>query len=378
MSDAETSAAIVTKLPLATGAKIHAGQVLVEISGRPVIALKGDLPVYRDLKPGTKGDDVTQLQKALTELGHSTASDPVGYFGVQTKAALSALYESVGYDPLPAQSDDATLLRGAEEEVTSAKRALEDARAVTDPKTSRLQHRRVQRAQQDLDKALTRLAEAKAKTGPILPVSEVVFLSRFPGRIDGVTSRLGEQASGGILTVSSGELEVRGYLQKYQKNLIRNGQKVEILSETSGEEAQGTVVSVADTMTQPQSTDDGESAVKAESGATDSAQGYLLTVKPNSALKAGLVGQDVRLTVQAATTKMKVLIVPVSAISAGADGQTSVTVITGGGERHRVLVITGTTGDGYVEVRPSAGGHLSPGEKVVVGVKSEAATAGTQ
>ncbi|MGA5197761.1 hypothetical protein [Streptomyces exfoliatus] len=373
-SDAEASAAVVTKLPLTVGAEVREGHVLAEVSGRPIVALAGGLPLYRDLKPGTKGDDVAQFQKALARVGHSTAGDSEGVFGAKTKAALVALYEGIGYDPRSAHPDEASLLEGAEEEVMSARRALEDVREAADPKTSGSHDRQVQRAQEDLTKALGRLSEVEAKTGPMLPVSEVVFLPQYPGRIDTVTSRLGAKVSGSILTVSSGELEIHGYLQHYQKGLVRPKQQVDILSEGTGQAVAGTVVSVADTMSRPQSTDTADPDAKAGDGGTPdtSAQGYQIVVKPTSRLKGGAVGQDVRLTVEAAAAKAKALIVPVSAISAGADGRTAVTVTTGHGEQRRVLVTTGSTGDGYVEVRPSPGERLSAGDRVVVGVRNEA------
>ncbi|MEU1480858.1 hypothetical protein [Streptomyces sp. NPDC005760] len=73
-----TTSAVVTKAPKAVGTEIKAGQVLVEISGHPVFALKGRVPVYRDLKPGSTGDDVAQLQSALGALGHGTGSGARG------------------------------------------------------------------------------------------------------------------------------------------------------------------------------------------------------------------------------------------------------------------------------------------------------------
>jgi hypothetical protein len=92
----------VTRIDVRSGDAVRPGRALLEVSGRPVIALRGTLPVYRNLKPGTEGDDVTQLQKALADTGHPVAGDPAGLFGPGTKSALTALYRSIGYDPLPA------------------------------------------------------------------------------------------------------------------------------------------------------------------------------------------------------------------------------------------------------------------------------------
>ena len=47
------------------------GDVLFDISGRPVFVIQGTLPTYRSLAPGTTGPDVLQLEQALQRLGHA-------------------------------------------------------------------------------------------------------------------------------------------------------------------------------------------------------------------------------------------------------------------------------------------------------------------
>lgn len=92
-------------------------------------------------------------------------------------------------------------------------------------------------------------------------------------------------------------------------------------------------------------------------------------MKPDRALPGRLAGQDVRLTVEAGSSGGKVLVVPVSALSAGADSRTRVTVLERSGDRRRVEVRPGTSGDGYTEVTPVGGAPLAEGDKVVVGVR---------
>jgi hypothetical protein len=41
------------------GDTVNAGEVIVEVAGRPLVALPGDEPAYRDLRPGDSGKDVT-------------------------------------------------------------------------------------------------------------------------------------------------------------------------------------------------------------------------------------------------------------------------------------------------------------------------------
>lgn len=396
------AAPVVTKVAVRQGDRVDAGRMLLEVSGRPVFALPGALPVYRDLKPGATGDDVKQLQKALSGLGHGSGSDRAGTFGAGTKAALSSFYRSIGYDPLPAVADRGEAVRSAEDAVTSGERALEDARSAatavgtaapaapgaappgpgakgsgTAKGSGPDAARAVNRAAQDLRKARERLAEARAAAGPMLPAGEVVFLESFPARADSVAVRPGSPVSGAALSLSAGALVVRGQLQDHQKGLVRPGQKVEILSEVSGLTAAAEVLSVADApqTAQPAAPNGGSGGGQGQdrqAPAPGGPAGYEMLVRPLAPLDTQLVGQDVRLTVEAAATDGDALVVPVSAVSAGADGRTTVTVVDATGVQRRVEVRPGTTGDGYVEVRPTGEGILTDGDSVVTGVDPRA------
>ncbi|WP_151482954.1 peptidoglycan-binding protein [Streptomyces albicerus] len=350
---------VVTKVMVRSGQTFRGGRVLVEVSGRPVFALRGKLPVYRDLKPGSHGDDVRQLQEALRDLGHATGADAAGTFGAGTKAAVGALYASIGYEPVTTGGgkDGGDPLEGARDEVKGAQRALDGlVRDKADADEIRY-------AREDLAEAESELADAEAVSGPMVPASEVVFLSGFPARVDSMTAKVGAAAGEKLATVSAGKLVVTGFLGAQEKDLIRPGQKVQVLSEVYGDELTGTVSAVANTPTVPEADGEG-AAAEAPAG-----QGYAVTVKPDRALPGRLAGQDVRLTVEAGSSGGKVLVVPVSALSAGADSRTRVTVLERSGDRRRVEVRPGTSGDGYTEVTPVGGARLAEGDKVVVGVR---------
>ncbi|HSL26514.1 MAG TPA: peptidoglycan-binding domain-containing protein, partial [Acidimicrobiia bacterium] len=64
----KTDAGIVARVPL-VGAELTEGDVAVTASGRPLFVLVGEQPVFRDMGPGIEGEDVRQLQEALTRLG---------------------------------------------------------------------------------------------------------------------------------------------------------------------------------------------------------------------------------------------------------------------------------------------------------------------
>ncbi|WP_327415731.1 peptidoglycan-binding domain-containing protein [Streptomyces sp. NBC_01233] len=405
-------AAVVTKLPLTQGSEAGAGRVLMEISGRPLFVLPGKTPVYRDLKPGATGDDVAQLQRALAAMGHGSGGDKAGQFGAGTKTALTAFYASIGYDPVPASTDGGQAVTAAQDSVSGAERALQDARAAakaggpgggstgstgstgaagasgtpsgkpvssgSDPQLA------VTRAQEDLDKARRRLSEAQAKAGPMLPAGEVVFLDGLPARVDALNVAIGSNVSGTAMTLSAGELVVRAQLKEHQKGLVRAGQKVEIQSEVSRITAAAQVQSVDDKLSVPkaaapaggpgQGSGQGQGQGQAQGPAGQ--PGYALVIRPDQPLDPSLVGQDVRLTIEAAATDGAALVVPVSAVSAGADGLTSVTVVDASGAQRRVGVKAGTVGDGFVEVVPSTAGTLNEGDSVVTGVKQTPAARG--
>ncbi|MFV2109040.1 hypothetical protein [Micromonospora sp. LOL_015] len=76
---------------------MRSGDVVAEVSGRPVIAMVGHFPAYRDVCPGMSGPDVAQLQRSLQPL-YGIRVD--GHFGAATEAAISRLYRRLGYLPV--------------------------------------------------------------------------------------------------------------------------------------------------------------------------------------------------------------------------------------------------------------------------------------
>ncbi|MFB7943831.1 peptidoglycan-binding protein [Kitasatospora phosalacinea] len=380
---------VVTKLPVKAGETLSAGQVLLEVSGRPVLALQGDLPVYRDLKPGMTGQDVKQLQQALAAQGFSSAGDASGTFGAATGRAVRAFYTAHGYDPLPAQQDGAEQISAAEDAVTAGERALADSRdalrraqtagagqaaasappgGADDRGTVDAAKKQVERAGQDLARLREKLARVRAVNGPMVPSAEVVFLAGFPARVDSVTGRVGGAVSGKVLTVSAGTLVVRSSLSASDKGLVHPGQKVDVVSELTGLKATATVATVSDT---PGTEAEQAGGAQQQGTGTQAGNGYQMLVQPDAPLDPKLVGQDVRLTVVAASSSGPVLVVPLSAVSATADGRTVVTVREGD-RRRRVEVNPGAVGEGVVEIRPLTAGSVKEGDQVIVGVKDGA------
>lgn len=77
------------------GTELNSGDKVATIEDRTVLGYTGDAPLWRDLKRGSKGADVTQLQKLLTDWGfYSAVAD--GDYGPSTVLAVTALNKSLG------------------------------------------------------------------------------------------------------------------------------------------------------------------------------------------------------------------------------------------------------------------------------------------
>jgi multidrug efflux pump subunit AcrA (membrane-fusion protein) len=118
---------VVTGIAVSQGADVAEGTKVIEVSGRPVFVLQGEVPVYRALRPGMTGADVTQLQAALTRLGYSPDTD--SHFGEATKAAVTALYTAAGYLPIPSSTSFDADLAAAQQALVQADAALKVAEA---------------------------------------------------------------------------------------------------------------------------------------------------------------------------------------------------------------------------------------------------------
>ncbi len=152
--------AVVTGQVPEVGATLDAGAVVLEVTGRPVILLPGELPVYRTLRAGVSGPDVTQLKAALRALGIDPGNDSQTY-DAATAAAVRTLYAKVGY-PAPSAGEDAdAALQAAREGVRSAEEALASAKRALDTGGQTSAADRVE-AQAAVDSAQAALVDAKA------------------------------------------------------------------------------------------------------------------------------------------------------------------------------------------------------------------------
>ncbi|MGI5458851.1 peptidoglycan-binding protein [Streptomyces sp. CA-249302] len=331
---------VVTGVFTRAGRSVRAARALVEYSGRPVFPLPGAVPAYRDLVYGEQGGDVEQLQKALASLGHGTGGDTRGVFGPGTEQAVRALYRQLGY-PVPVSRDESTA-------------ADPDGRTSTGADAS-------------ASPGATPRQETSSTVHAMVPASEVIFVPALPARVVSVPVQVGDPVKGPVITLARGGLTLTGQLDPAQAGLVTPGMKVSVLSEATGAQARATVESIGALVT-PGDGKEGSSDSGTATAATAGGGAYRpLVVKPDKAWSTAFAGQDVRITVTAASTAKAVLAVPEAAVTAGADTHTSVTVVTAVGGRRTVRVTTGASADGMVQVTPAGGADLEAGDRVVVG-----------
>lgn len=345
--------AILTAVFVTPGQELQPGTVLAEVSGRPLVALPGGFPAYRDLRPGDAGRDVTQMQKALSQLGHKVASTAT--FDSATKSALLSLYRKIGYPAV--ETGDPGALRAAEAAVSRAAQAVTEARSALErllqnsgeQQAIDAARAQLRAAEQGLSEAERHRNELVNASGPTLPLSEVAFVPAFPARIERLNGAVGDEVTEPFVVLSSGDLIVRSGLSPGQRQLLTKDMPVGIASELDGVEVEGVV-------------DDISELTVNEAGD----RSHPMVISPKSRLDPKLAGADVRVTVTLGSTGAEVLVVPAAAVFSSPDGRPSVMRLGAGGERQRLEVTVDASGGGHVAVT-ALNGQLQEGDQVVVG-----------
>jgi peptidoglycan hydrolase-like protein with peptidoglycan-binding domain len=324
---------VVTGMFVRPGDAVHSGEVVAEVSDRPVFVLEGDLPLWRDLVLGESGKDVAELQSALAYLGFSSGADLYGYFGAGTEAAVKAFYRVIGYPPAtqPVAAKSNAQSVGAKSNTQPV--AVNKKGAAAPPAKKK---------------------EVAAPPAAIVPMSEAWFVPSLPAEVITVAARVGDTASGPLMSIArEGSLRLTGQLDPSEKALVKAGMAVSVYSSVTGYTGSGAISSV------------GTSTAQAGGGGSP----YVpVRVRPRTSWPASLNGQNVQVTITAVTSGRKVLAVPVAAVSYDPAGQAQVIVAGRGGAERRIGVRTGMSAGGYVEITGTVGGAvLAAGTRVVVG-----------
>ena len=307
---------VITSL-FGTDTPVPLPSVLVEVSGRPVIALRGTAIVYRDLVGGSAGADVAMLQGALADAGLYTG--PLdGDYGPGTAQAVEALYENLGYNP-PNASATSVDLRLALAQVELAQRNVDDLVAASaDAAELAVSRAELAKARQSAE------VVADSVLTPF-PMTELMYVAGDGYVLHQPSAIVGSPLTEGVITLVPADVTgVRLAVARSTAIALAEGDEVEvILAGGTGSMVTGDVTWIA-----------------SEVGAAGSEERF----DANTPVLDGMVGVEVALrapvdcvTGGAVTVHIDVsarsqegLIVPVSAVRTFADGTTAVSVLTAG------------------------------------------------
>lgn len=490
VSASTSGASIITRVTKESGQQLAEGDVVIEVAGRPVIVLQGELPAFRSLTPTLVGPDVRQLEEALVRLGFDPGTVDET-FDTATEEAVAALYREAGYTPDEPTSDELAAVNGARDSVEASRSSVRDAqralsesgvseseklsldqsvRGATERRDDAVTQAAIDKsdaaattvlAQSDLDVAIaanvlaqTRLTAAKdgihpdtglaptadelvaletaateatadetaaasalddatsaeatvgiqadrgvvdagtelaiaeavrtesltrasgtdiraqltdaqkrlgeaeadlakveAEVGIEFPANELIFLPALPREIQRVNVDAGDEPQGPVMRVTGSGVVVRSAVSATDRPLIVEGATAIMENDDLGISIEATVAFVATT----------------PGGGEISSDRYGVRFEPNEPLPEEGFDQNYRITIPIESTSGDVLVVPLAALSAGADGKARVEVETAPGESTIVDVSPGLSSQGFVEIVPLGDVVLNVGDRVVVG-----------
>ncbi|MFJ4850423.1 MULTISPECIES: Tat pathway signal protein [unclassified Streptomyces] len=355
---------------LVAGSEVKEGDVLMQVSGRPVLVLRGTVPMYRTLGPGTSGDDVRQLEQALKRLGFTSAG-ATGTYGLGDATAVSRWYRSKGFHAEEPSVADKQQLGTLEAAVTTAQQAVlaaagagggsEGAGSGTGDEEARLQRKA---AQQQLDAANAALAAFQAGYGTKVPAGEVIFLPDLPARLDKVSVKIGDTPSGILGTVTSSRVVVQAVVPGSDATLLHKGMTAQVETPDGGR-AVGKLVALGDDVPKNDAGNGQDTAGTSGGGGGDAAAPVPVQISVPSGKLTGNANGSAKVTIEVGSSDGKVLTVPIAALHTSADGQARVRVRRGSTVVD-VPVKAGLSAEGQVEVTPT-GDALKAGDSVVIG-----------
>lgn len=365
LAAASTPLSVVTALPITVGTEVREGQLLAEVSGRPVFVFGGSFPAYRDLRGGDSGPDVRQVQEALVRLTYLTEIS--GRVDADTQDALVGLYGDRGYVPAPGADPAETVaaeqaLDDAEQAVQAAETGLADARAGVADTVNRERaaaEEAIDAAEEALadaedaeERALAALGRARSLGGPSLPLSEIVVLVELP-----TTLAVLDLVVGTDVTLETSVLGFAATASQLVADVPADvAVRFPVGSPATAEIGSATVPLVVASAGVP--TEDVAGTVPL----------YLRAADEQASLETG--GGSVLLDIGAPPGSSPVaLAVPLTAVFSRPDGSEFVTVVEGGTQRD-LTVRTGATALGWVGVVAVGDVGLEVGDEVLVGTGS--------
>ncbi len=199
VSGSATGASIITRITKESGQKLEEGDVVVEVAGRPVIVLEGQLPIFRSLTPTLEGPDVLQLEEALVRLGFDPGTVDNVYDNA-TEQAVAALYRQAGYSPDEPTTEELAQVEAARQRVEGARAAVRSAQQAVNnsgvsQSTKLSLDQAVRSAQNALDDAVAEANSAKADAASQVSVATKAHESAKTA-LELATQRLTQAQSG--------------------------------------------------------------------------------------------------------------------------------------------------------------------------------------
>ena len=280
------------------------------------------------------------------------------------RAKTTADFEAAVLAARKANVDAAEASAATAEALRLAEAQLADMTAAPDVESETVA---VEQAQSTFDRATAALADLEARTGPIVPLGEIVFVNTLPATVSILNAEVGQAVgdagdggspfgespdSGALAVLATAALQVESFVAPSDVDLVQVGMDVELLDEISADTVAATLTSL------------GEQVESAENG---EARGFRAVIEAVDELPREWTGRNVRVTFTAAATEGEVLVVPVAALSSGGDGVARVEKVGDDGTVTVVGVEPGLSAEGFVEVTPLDGGTLEAGDLVIVG-----------
>lgn len=340
---------VVTSVHVRNGQRMSDGELLGTIAEEPVFVMAGRVPAFRDIRLGTRGVDVHQLQVGLVAAGYDTGSDPKGFYGAGTAAAVARMYHKAGVQP-DIQSGARRVVHIRQAALTHAKHLAirADARLASEIARRSVRakimddRRAANSAQSALHIAGVELAQAKRAAEPMIPDGGVAFVPRLPAEVLSVAklgATIGEAGSSnapGIATIGLGSLTLNASVSAATAAALRLGLQASVSSPDSGDRLRARVIRI---------------------------RPGRVALRPIGKTPPGMIGRNLQVVVVERRTKS--LIVPVAALNTNVVG-VYVTAVRRSGKRERVPVKLGPASGGRQAVTPIRG-KLHAGEQLVIG-----------
>jgi peptidoglycan hydrolase-like protein with peptidoglycan-binding domain len=325
---------VVTDVLVEAGTIVDAGHQLVRLNGRPIWTLPLPFPLYRDIEPGSSGDDVIELQRGLNALNPSPSLTVDGEYGPSTQDAIESLYATFGVEPDRVTAEQVGLAE-VTAEVEQLEREVEGLAADADASDQD-----VASARHRLDTAREAQALAAAGMGIIVRRGDVVPMAEGTSVAE-VSVAVGQTINGGDSLLVTG-----------QSNLIGT-------APLSEEQAEGLVVG------QEAVPDDPDWAIGTVVDLVREADSSSLTARLDfGPAPTEPLAQSLGVTVSRTLTEEAVLALPVSVVFVDEAGRYIVRVPDEGSAWREIEIKTGVVGGGFIEI---VDGPLEEGDVVLGG-----------